>query len=126
MRARGLIDFDDLMVGAVAALEADLQLRGRWQARFSHLCVDEFQDGDAVQLRLVQLLAAPEDNLFVVGDDDQPQFMIRTYRSARPLDLASPMPADVATCGNGASDLPFRAAPSAQCRLVRLQSVAGM
>jgi superfamily I DNA/RNA helicase len=68
---RGQIDFDDLVVGAVAALEADAQLRSRWQARFSHLCVDEFQDVDAAQLRLVQLLAAPEDNLFVVGDDDQ-------------------------------------------------------
>jgi DNA helicase-2/ATP-dependent DNA helicase PcrA len=72
MEASGLIDFDDLVVGAVAALEADPQLRGRWQARFSHLCVDEFQDVDAAQLRLVRILAAPEDNLFVVGDDDQP------------------------------------------------------
>jgi DNA helicase-2/ATP-dependent DNA helicase PcrA len=72
MEARGLIDFDDLVVGAVAALEADPQLRRRWQARFSHVCVDEFQDVDAAQLRLVRLLAAPEDNLFVVGDDDQP------------------------------------------------------
>jgi DNA helicase-2/ATP-dependent DNA helicase PcrA len=71
LASRGQIDFDDLVVGAVAALEADPQLRARWQARFSHLCVDEFQDVDAAQLRLVQLLAAPEDNLFVVGDDDQ-------------------------------------------------------
>jgi superfamily I DNA/RNA helicase len=69
---RGQVDFDDLVVGAVAALEADPQLRSRWQARFSHLCVDEFQDVDAAQLRLVRLLAEPEDNLFVVGDDDQP------------------------------------------------------
>jgi superfamily I DNA/RNA helicase len=69
---RGQIDFDDLVVGAVAALEANQDLRGRWQARFSHLCVDEFQDVDAAQLRLIQLIAAPEDNLFVVGDDDQP------------------------------------------------------
>jgi DNA helicase-2/ATP-dependent DNA helicase PcrA len=68
---RGQIDFDDLVVGAVTALESDAGLRDRWQARFSHLCVDEFQDVDAAQLRLVQLLAAPEDNLFVVGDDDQ-------------------------------------------------------
>ena len=72
MEVRGLIDFDDLVVEAVAALEADPQLRDRWQARFSHLCVDEFQDVDAAQLRLVRILAAPEDNLFVVGDDDQP------------------------------------------------------
>ncbi|MEK6192413.1 MAG: ATP-dependent helicase [Chloroflexota bacterium] len=79
MSIRGQIDFDDLVVGAVAALEADPQLRGRWQARFSHLLVDEFQDVDAAQLRLVRLLAAPEDNLFVVGDDDQ---TIYTWRLA--------------------------------------------
>jgi DNA helicase-2/ATP-dependent DNA helicase PcrA len=72
MEARGLIDFDDLVVGAVAALEADPQLRARWQTRFSHLCVDEFHDVDAAQLRLIRLIAAPEDNLFVVGDDDRP------------------------------------------------------
>jgi DNA helicase II / ATP-dependent DNA helicase PcrA len=71
MAIGGQIDFDDLVVGAVAALEGDPRLRHRWQARFSHLCVDEFQDVDAAQLRLVRLLAAPEDNLFVVGDDDQ-------------------------------------------------------
>ena len=59
-------------MGAVAALEADPQFRRRWQARFSHLCVDEFQDVDAAQLRLVRLLAAPVDNLFVVGDDGLP------------------------------------------------------
>jgi hypothetical protein len=38
MAIRGQIDFDDLVVGALAALEADPQLRSRWQARFSHLC----------------------------------------------------------------------------------------
>lgn len=59
------------MVRACDLLDADPALRLRWQTRFSHVCVDEFQDVDAAQLRLVRLLAAPEDNLFVVGDDDQ-------------------------------------------------------
>jgi DNA helicase-2/ATP-dependent DNA helicase PcrA len=72
MEMRGLIDFDDLVVGAVSALESDPGLRRRWQAGFSHVCVDEFQDVDAAQLRLVRILAEPEQNLFVVGDDDQP------------------------------------------------------
>jgi superfamily I DNA/RNA helicase len=52
-------------------------------ACFCHLCVDVFQDVDAAQLRLVRILAASEDNLFVVGDDDQPSFAIRTYSPAR-------------------------------------------
>ena len=72
MAARGALDFDDLVVRAVRLLEHDPALRGRWQARFSHLAVDEFQDVDAAQLRLVRILAEPEQNLFVVGDDDQP------------------------------------------------------
>jgi superfamily I DNA/RNA helicase len=71
MRARDAIDFDDLVVRAVDLLERDAALRRRWQARFTHIAVDEFQDVDAAQLRLVRLLAEPEQNLFVVGDDDQ-------------------------------------------------------
>ena len=71
LRIRGAVDFDDLVVRACDLLETDAALRLRWQSRFSHVCVDEFQDVDAAQLRLVRLLASPEDNLFVVGDDDQ-------------------------------------------------------
>jgi DNA helicase-2/ATP-dependent DNA helicase PcrA len=80
LRIRGAVDFDDLVVRACDLLATDDRLRLRWQSRFSHVCVDEFQDVDAAQLRLVRLLAAPEDNLFVVGDDDQPYFVTRTYR----------------------------------------------
>lgn len=71
LRARGAVDFDDLVVRAAELLATDPRTRLAWQSRFSHVCVDEFQDVDAAQLRLVRLLAAPEDNLFVVGDDDQ-------------------------------------------------------
>ena len=72
LAARGALDFDDLVVRAIDLLERDLALRERWQGRFSHLAVDEFQDVDAAQLRMVRILAEPEQNLFVVGDDDQP------------------------------------------------------
>jgi DNA helicase II / ATP-dependent DNA helicase PcrA len=71
LRARGALDFDDLVVRATQVLANDGRIRHRWQSRFLHVCVDEFQDVDASQYRLVSLLAAPEDNLFVVGDDDQ-------------------------------------------------------
>jgi DNA helicase-2/ATP-dependent DNA helicase PcrA len=86
--ARGALDFDDLVVRACDMLETDATLRARWQARFSHLLVDEFQDVDAAQLRMVRVLAEPQRNLMVVGDDDQPYFGIRTYRPAVPLDHA--------------------------------------
>jgi superfamily I DNA/RNA helicase len=68
---RGAIDFDDLVAGAADRLERDPALRSRWKARFTHLAVDEFQDVDAAQLRLVRVLAGDRANLFVVGDDDQ-------------------------------------------------------
>lgn len=71
LEERGAVDFDDLVVRAGDLLEDDERVRGTWQSRFSHVCVDEFQDVDAAQLRLVRLLAAPQDNLYVVGDDDQ-------------------------------------------------------
>src|SRR5450759_3140140 len=50
---------------------ADPPLRERWQGPYSHLLVDELQDVDAAQLRLVRILAEPQRNLVVVGDDDQ-------------------------------------------------------
>jgi DNA helicase-2/ATP-dependent DNA helicase PcrA len=71
LAARGALDFDDLIVRAVALLEDEPALRARWQARFSHLAVDEFHDVDAAQFKLVRILASPQQNLFVVGDDDQ-------------------------------------------------------
>lgn len=69
---RGAVDFDGLLADALESLRNDADLRRRWQERFVHVLVDEFQDVDASQVELVGLLAEPERNLFVVGDDDQP------------------------------------------------------
>lgn len=93
LQARGAIDFDDLVVRAGDLLEADPRLRLRWQSRFEHVCVDEFQDVDAAQLRLVRLLAAPEDNLFVVGDDDQTIYAWRLADVRRILRFSNDYPA---------------------------------
>ena len=92
LRARGAVDFDDLVVRAADLLETDARLRLRWQSRFLHVCVDEFQDVDAAQLRLVRLLAAPEDNLFVVGDDDQTIYAWRLADVRRILRFSSEYP----------------------------------
>ena len=89
---RGELDFDDLVVNAVEALERDHDLRTRWQQRFSHLAVDEFQDVDAAQFALVRLLAAPTDNLFVVGDDDQTIYAWRLADVRRILDFETYYP----------------------------------
>jgi DNA helicase-2/ATP-dependent DNA helicase PcrA len=92
LAARHACDFDDLVVGAADRLASDPHLRMRWQGRFSHVCVDEFQDVDAAQLRLVRLLAAPEDNLFVVGDDDQTIYAWRLADVRRILEFQSAYP----------------------------------
>jgi len=68
LATRGMVDFDRLMVRALERLRQDAGLRRRWQGRYEHVLVDEFQDVDAAQLDLVATLAEPERNLFVVDD----------------------------------------------------------
>ena len=67
----GAVDFGDLLTRPVALLEADPELRARWAGRFRHLLVDEFQDTNPVQYRLLRLLTGARRNVCVVGDDDQ-------------------------------------------------------
>ena len=65
------MDFDDLLVRTVNALELFEEVRERWRRTFRHVLVDEYQDTNHAQYRLLQLLAADHSNLMVVGDDDQ-------------------------------------------------------
>ncbi|MCK9590355.1 MAG: UvrD-helicase domain-containing protein, partial [Terrimicrobiaceae bacterium] len=72
LRALNAMDFDDLLVQAVRLLDEHPGVREKWRSRFRHMLVDEFQDTNSLQLRLVSLLASAEPpNVCVVGDDDQ-------------------------------------------------------
>ncbi len=71
LRAAGALDFDDLLVEAVRLLETRPAVLDRYQARWRYLHVDEYQDTNAAQYRIVRALAAAHGNLCVVGDDDQ-------------------------------------------------------
>jgi DNA helicase-2/ATP-dependent DNA helicase PcrA len=71
LRRSGGLDFDDLIVKVVRLLQADQEARERWQDRFRHVLVDEYQDTNHAQYALVTLLAAGHRNIAVVGDDDQ-------------------------------------------------------
>ncbi len=65
------LDFGDLLLLTVQLFEEVDEVRRRWQERFAHLLIDEFQDTNRVQYRLIQLLSGPGTHLCVVGDDDQ-------------------------------------------------------
>ncbi len=85
LQAYNALDFDDLILRPVQLLERDPELRERWQNRVRHLLVDEYQDTNGAQYRLVQLLVGVRAAFTVVGDDDQ---SIYAWRGARPENLA--------------------------------------
>jgi DNA helicase-2/ATP-dependent DNA helicase PcrA len=80
-------DFDDHVLLAVRALREDSELRARWQARFSQVLVDEYQDIEPAQELLVRILAAPQDGFFCVGDEDQTLYGWRRASVRRMIDL---------------------------------------
>ena len=90
--ATGGLDFDDLVLRAIQALERDNSLRSRWRERCRELLVDEVQDVDRAQLRLALLLAAPANRIFLVGDDDQSIYGWRLADVRRVLSLAEVLP----------------------------------
>ncbi len=89
---RGGLDFDDLVRGALRALEDDQPLLAAWRRRCGHLLVDEVQDVDRSQLRLALLLAAPANRIFLVGDDDQSIYGWRLADVRRVLALEAALP----------------------------------
>jgi DNA helicase-2/ATP-dependent DNA helicase PcrA len=70
-RTANAVDFDDLLVMPVRLLEGDAGELKRWQGRFDHILVDEYQDTNHAQYRFIKLLAREHKNVCVVGDDDQ-------------------------------------------------------
>ena len=65
------VDFDDLLLYAVRVLEENPVVKEKYARRFEHVLVDEFQDTNTAQYRLLQLLCGFHNNIFVVGDEDQ-------------------------------------------------------
>lgn len=76
-----LLDFDDILLYTYELLTNRNDILRGWQKRFTYILVDEFQDINQLQYDVVKLLAKPEDNLFIVGDDDQ---SIYAFRGAKP------------------------------------------
>ena len=81
LNERRKLDFDDMLLSCYELLRKRKDILAAWQKKFRYILVDEFQDINHLQYDIVKMLAAPENNLFVVGDDDQ---SIYHFRGARP------------------------------------------
>ncbi|MCR5487653.1 MAG: ATP-dependent helicase [Lachnospiraceae bacterium] len=81
LRERRLIDFDDMLLLCRKLFQKCPEELGFWRNRFRYIQVDEFQDVSPIQYELLRQLSAPDNNLFVVGDDDQ---AIYGFRGATP------------------------------------------
>jgi DNA helicase-2/ATP-dependent DNA helicase PcrA len=86
------MDFDDLLVRTVNALELFEEVRERWRRTFRHVLVDEYQDTNHAQYRLLQLLASEHGNLMVVGDEDQSIYGFRHADIRNILDFERDFP----------------------------------
>ncbi len=76
-----LIDFDDMLVLCLELLTQREDILAVWQNKFRYILIDEFQDINLVQYEIIRMLAKPQENLFIVGDDDQ---SIYRFRGAKP------------------------------------------
>ena len=86
------IDFDDMLTECYDVLSQDEKVRKAWQDRFDYILVDEFQDVNRAQYACLQMLAAPKNNLFVVGDDDQSIYGFRGASPSFMLDFPKDFP----------------------------------
>jgi len=84
LRACAAFDFDDLIVEPARLFARNEEVGRRWAEKFQYVMVDEFQDTNAAQLRMVQHLVTDHQNLCVVGDDDQ---SIYSWRGADPTNI---------------------------------------
>ena len=67
----GLVDFSDLINKSINLLRDKPEIRNRLRKRYRYICIDEFQDTNTTQYEMLMLLKGPDNNIMVVGDDDQ-------------------------------------------------------
>lgn len=94
LRKSNLIDFDDMLLLCHQLLTERQDILALWQNKYRYILIDEFQDINMVQYEIIRMLALPQNNLFIVGDDDQ---SIYRFRGARP-EIMLNFPADYPGC----------------------------
>lgn len=76
-----LIDFDDMLTYTYDLFQQRGDILSAWQKKYPYILIDEFQDINQIQYDIIRMMAAPRNNLFVVGDDDQ---AIYRFRGSKP------------------------------------------
>ncbi len=117
LRNTNKIDFDDMLLLCYELLMARPDILQMWQQRYEYILIDEFQDINRVQYDIIRLLAKPQDNLFIVGDDDQ---SIYRFRGAKP-EIMLNFEKDYPDCKRVLLDINYRSQAKiveAACRLV--------
>ena len=89
LRRAGAMDFDDLLMLGVELLSEHDDVAEHYRQRFAHILVDEYQDTNLAQVRLIGLLAGPTRNVFVVGDSDQSIYAFRGADITNILEFAA-------------------------------------
>ena len=89
LRAMNAVDFDDLIGLPVRVMETNEEVAARWACRFRYVMVDEYQDTNNAQLRMIRALVRGHGNLCVVGDDDQSIYAWRGAVARNILDFAN-------------------------------------
>ena len=86
------IDFDDMLVLCYELFQSRPDVLAQWQKKFRYVLIDEFQDINRIQYDVIRMLAQPENNLFVVGDDDQAIYGFRGADSELMLGFGKDFP----------------------------------
>lgn len=108
LKSKNLIDFDDMLLLCYELLTQRPDILKFWQSKFKYILIDEFQDINQIQYDIIRLLSKPEDNLFIVGDDDQ---SIYRFRGAKP-EIMLHFPKDYKNCKEVLLDVNYRSTPN--------------
>lgn len=118
LKKQRLIDFDDMLTLTYDLFRERPDILQAWQKKYQHILIDEFQDINQIQYDIVRMLALPENNLFMVGDDDQ---SIYRFRGSKP-EIMLHVPEDYPECKQVLLDVNYRCPPrvvEASQRLIR-------
>ena len=77
LKRKRLVDFDDMLTYTYELFRERKDILSAWQRKYKYILIDEFQDINRIQYEIIQMLALPENNLFIVGEDDQSIYRFR-------------------------------------------------